>query len=636
MINKRFLNFKTYVEFDRLKQAGEIRPESIVWIADTNQMWTHNTFYNSITKEQAEKLSKIISNGNGTKFLTDKLTYEPLPDQATVIDIDGKIMSLTNDSSNEDIVAVFGTLLDFTSLVNVVRDPKTILNGILVSEGENLGKIAATIEASSTEESLMVLYFDNTKKMFVSITVTNTDGILSCVREEFGSVGNTGIDAVKNRLLQVERQELNLTIKNSKNYSTLTEAIADVTDDKYRFKGFVLTFNNGTEWVSKRYNGADASGFATEDNWVDAGGSIQETDWTPFNVIINRIIAEGYINITNEDYNTLKSFIKEPDKLYYPTVKSFESGQEVILQSSVCVFISESSSDNIVGIINKGVDGNLNSYQISIDTSKTANVRVSGLGIRADDNNLTISAGSPTSYKQIELALSGNGTKFLSDNGKYKEISAGTQYLDLSMFSAESGTLSEEDYQKVVKAYEDKANIGINYMGMLNGNINIIYSSDSYRISFNVITKNTDNNFVVSLLLFTVKTDKSYVGDQDLQPYEFIKSGSGTKALTDNGQYAEFASPTKVVSGGSGTVTKRLSPNTYYEFGKCTKLTITLAAEISGILNEYMFEFVSGSTATTLSLPASVSWMGGKAPTIEANKTYQCSIVNNIAVIGGK
>lgn len=189
MINKRFLNFKTYAEFDRLKQAGEIRPESIVWIADTNQMWTHDAFYNSITKEQAEKLAKIISNGNGTKFLTDKLTYEPLPDQATVIDIDGKIMSLTNGSSNEDIIAVFGTLPDFTSLVNVVRDPETILNGILVSEGENLGKISATIEASSTEESLMVLYFDNTKKMFVSITVTNTDGTLSCVREEFGSVG---------------------------------------------------------------------------------------------------------------------------------------------------------------------------------------------------------------------------------------------------------------------------------------------------------------------------------------------------------------------------------------------------------------------------------------------------------------
>lgn len=97
---------------------------------------------------------------------------------------------------------------------------------------------------------------------------------------EFLPVGTTGIDAVKNRLLQVERQELNLTIKNSKNYSTLTEAIADVTDDKYKFRGFVLTFSNGSEWKSYIYNGQDSSGFLDEKNWEEysLGGSSSGTD----------------------------------------------------------------------------------------------------------------------------------------------------------------------------------------------------------------------------------------------------------------------------------------------------------------------------------------------------------------------
>lgn len=97
---------------------------------------------------------------------------------------------------------------------------------------------------------------------------------------EFLPIGNTGIDAVKNRLLQVERQELNLTIKNSKNYSTLTEAIADVTDDKYKFRGFVLTFSNGSEWKSYIYNGQDSSGFSDEKNWEEysLGGSSSGTD----------------------------------------------------------------------------------------------------------------------------------------------------------------------------------------------------------------------------------------------------------------------------------------------------------------------------------------------------------------------
>ena len=187
MINKRFLNFKTYAEFDRLKVAGEIRPESIVWIADTNQMWTHDTLYSSITEEQARKLAGILTDGAGLKYLTDKLTYEELPDQATVIDIDGKIMDLTTESSNEDILAVFGTLPDFTSLIETVRNSETILNSILVDDSKRVGKVNATILANKDANTLHVVYFDHVKKTFVQLTITETEGVLSCVRAEFGS-----------------------------------------------------------------------------------------------------------------------------------------------------------------------------------------------------------------------------------------------------------------------------------------------------------------------------------------------------------------------------------------------------------------------------------------------------------------
>lgn len=189
MINKRFLNFKTYAEFNRLNEAGEIRQESIVWIADTNQMWTHGTLYSSITEEQARKLAGILTNGAGLKYLTDKLTYEELPDQATVIDIDGKIMDLTTESSNEDILAVFGTLPDFTSLIETVRNSETILNSILVDDSKRVGKVNATILANKDANVLHVVYFDHVKKTFVQLSITETDSVLSCIREEFGSAG---------------------------------------------------------------------------------------------------------------------------------------------------------------------------------------------------------------------------------------------------------------------------------------------------------------------------------------------------------------------------------------------------------------------------------------------------------------
>lgn len=80
--------------------------------------------------------------------------------------------------------------------------------------------------------------------------------------------------------------------------------------------------------------------------------------------------------------------------------------------------------------------------------------------------------------------------------------------------------------------------------------------------------------------------------------------------------------------------TQEIQPNKFYKFGKVSSLNITLAAITdTSVLNEYMFEFVSGSTATTLTLPNIIKWL--ETPSIEANKIYQCSIVDNIGVLLG-
>lgn len=100
-----------------------------------------------------------------------------------------------------------------------------------------------------------------------------------------------------------------------------------------------------------------------------------------------------------------------------------------------------------------------------------------------------------------------------------------------------------------------------------------------------------------------------------------------------DGAWTEIENKVELQEGGSGNVSKQLSPNIFYKFGECTSLTITFASDINEVYNEYMFEFVSGSTPTTLLLPDSIKWAGGTEPIIEANKTYQISIVNNLALI---
>ena len=102
--------------------------------------------------------------------------------------------------------------------------------------------------------------------------------------------------------------------------------------------------------------------------------------------------------------------------------------------------------------------------------------------------------------------------------------------------------------------------------------------------------------------------------------------------ITSHQDISGKANKISVVQTSASTI--EINPNTFYKFGEVASLNITLASITDNtIYNEYMFEFVSGATATTLTLPSSVKWL--ETPTIEANKIYQCSIVDNIGVLLG-
>lgn len=75
-----------------------------------------------------------------------------------------------------------------------------------------------------------------------------------------------------------------------------------------------------------------------------------------------------------------------------------------------------------------------------------------------------------------------------------------------------------------------------------------------------------------------------------------------------------------------------ISPGCLNVWGEVSSLSITLATPTDNtIMNEYMIQFTSGTTATTLTLPATIKWV--QEPSVEANATYQISIVNNLGVV---
>lgn len=88
-----------------------------------------------------------------------------------------------------------------------------------------------------------------------------------------------------------------------------------------------------------------------------------------------------------------------------------------------------------------------------------------------------------------------------------------------------------------------------------------------------------------------------------------------------------------VINKGTSDTTITIDPNKIYIWDEVSSLDISLAAGSTTTANHYFFQFKSGSKATTLALPDTVIYIGNSK--IEKNKTYQVSILNDIAILGG-
>lgn len=105
------------------------------------------------------------------------------------------------------------------------------------------------------------------------------------------------------------------------------------------------------------------------------------------------------------------------------------------------------------------------------------------------------------------------------------------------------------------------------------------------------------------------------------------QSGNGGEGSSSN------SNAYQLVNHGTSDTTFALTPNTFHIWDEVSTLTLTLGSETSGIANEFLFQFTSGSTSTTLSLPSDLKWANDYSPTIVPNMIYQVSILNGLASV---
>ena len=144
-----------------------------------------------------------------------------------------------------------------------------------------------------------------------------------------------------------------------------------------------------------------------------------------------------------------------------------------------------------------------------------------------------------------------DGKTYGRKNKQWSEIIASNQYLDLTtLFPSESGTLSEENYQKIVDAVNKgitTARIETDPDGF--SPITISNSTETYSIITNILTVDSGDHSI-GLMVTTViinKSNKTYTSVSNQQSLQ--NTGSGTKYLSDNGQYRTPPTATPTTAG---------------------------------------------------------------------------------------
>lgn len=259
---------------------------------------------------------------------------------------------------------------------------------------------------------------------------------------------------------------------------------------------------------------------------------------------------------------------------------------------------------------------------------------VDGVGSGLDADLLDGKQGNEYALKtEVITEAPSDGKTYGRKNKQWSEIIASNQYLDLATLfpTGGSGTLSEENYQKVVAAWENRVSLAYlddSYIPM--AITKTTEPTEKYFISVSAITYGS-TGATIPVLAIEVLADKTYTQTTNL--LQLINRGDGTKYLSDNGQY-------KAITTSSGVLPQETQNNILdainaIKFEDKSKTTVT-AQEYNAIVsafdgkitpsNDYMY-FINYDKAE----PGKFGSSGTSEPIFGAFLNYDAS--NNINIV---
>ena len=98
-----------------------------------------------------------------------------------------------------------------------------------------------------------------------------------------------------------------------------------------------------------------------------------------------------------------------------------------------------------------------------------------------------------------------------------------------------------------------------------------------------------------------------------------------------------IALKTTIVTETEGSASYAISPNVLTKLGTLASsvtLSLDTSKEEAGMSNVYDIIFITPAAAPSITWPEGISWIGGSAPARAGGKTYEVSIMDNLATYG--
>ena len=557
----------------------------------------------SVTKQNVEAVltgditshnhdSRYISKSN-TSTYTPTTDYHPatkkyVDDTVAAVDvteqISGKADKTYVDSKLDTKVdKEEGKGLSSTDFTSAEKSKLARLNGYVVNMADNMvptaefGRITYSFKNESTGSN------GNTQSKVIQIPAATTSAAGLITAEGFNKL--TGLPTSE----EIDQK--------------INTAVGSV----YRVKGSVAN-----------YNALPAENVSIGDvyNLEDTGANYVATSTTPdWDKLSETVDLSGYLTKTDaaSTYQPKGNYLTSVPEEYVTETELNAKGYATTTQ------------------VNTKLDSSAYTATDVLSKVKT----VDGVGSGLDADLLDGKQGSEYALKTEAITEAPSDGKIYGRKDKqWSEIIASNQYLDLTtLFPSESGTLSDENYQKIVDAYENRVSLA--HINDAYFYVSITKNEDSYGLSVNMSGLNSFElkaNLVVSVMMVSVFIDdKTYVSAWN--HINLTNNGDGTKYLSDNGQYK--AIPTSSVVLPQETQNNILDAINAIKFEDKNKTTVT-AQEYNAIVsafdgkitpnNDYMY-FINYDKAE----PGKFGSSGTSEPIFGAFLNYDAS--NNINIV---